>query len=40
MPLNDTAIRNVKPKDSPFKLADGNGLCISSSPRPARAYGG
>ncbi len=25
MPLTDTAIRNIKPKDRPFKLADGNG---------------
>jgi integrase len=28
MPLNDTAIRNIKPKDRPFKLADGNGLYL------------
>jgi integrase len=28
MPLTDTALRNIKPKDRPFKLADGNGLYL------------
>jgi hypothetical protein len=33
MALTDTAIRNVKPKERPFKLADGNGLYLFVTPR-------
>ncbi|MBI2988743.1 MAG: tyrosine-type recombinase/integrase [Deltaproteobacteria bacterium] len=32
MPLTDTAIRSVKPKDKPFKLFDGGGLHLLVSP--------
>jgi hypothetical protein len=36
MPLTDTAIRNIKPKDRPFKLADGNGLYLFVTPTGSR----
>jgi len=38
MPLNDTAIRNIKPKDSPFKLADGSGLYLFVTPTGSRLW--
>jgi integrase len=38
MPLNDTAIRNIKPKDRPFKLADGNGLYLFVTPTGSRLW--
>ena len=38
MPLNDTAIRNIKPKDRPFKLADGNGLYLFVPPTSTRLW--
>lgn len=28
MPLSDTACRNAKPKDKPYKLTDGAGLYL------------
>lgn len=28
MPLSDVAIRNAKPKEKPYKLTDGDGLCL------------
>ena len=33
MSLTHTAIRNAKPKDKPYKLADGGGLYLEVSPR-------
>ncbi len=38
MPLTDTALRNIKPKDRPFKLADGNGLHLFVTPRGVRLW--
>jgi integrase len=38
MPLTDTAIRNIKPKDRPFKLADGNGLYLFVTPTGSRLW--
>ena len=38
MPLTDTAIRNVKLKDRPFKLSDGNGLYLFVTPGGARLW--
>ncbi len=32
MPLTDTAIRNAKPGDKPFKLADEKGLFLLIAP--------
>ena len=32
MPLNDTALRNVKPQEKPFKLFDGGGLFLLVTP--------
>lgn len=32
MPLTDTAIRNLKPKNKPFKVFDGNGLYLEVAP--------
>ena len=32
MPLNDPAIRNAKPKDKPYKLADAKGLYLEVAP--------
>jgi hypothetical protein len=32
MPLTDSAIRNAKPKDKPYKLADGAGLYLLGHP--------
>jgi integrase len=33
MPLTDSAIRNAKPKDKPYKLADGAGLYLLVTPK-------
>jgi integrase len=33
MPLTDSAIRNAKPKDKPYKLADGGGLYLLVTPK-------
>ncbi len=38
MPLTDTAIRNVKPKDRPYKLTDGNGLFLFVTPAGVRLW--
>lgn len=32
MPLTDTAVRNAKPKDKPYRLADERGLCLEVRP--------
>ncbi len=32
MPLTETAIRSVKPKDKTFKLADSGGLYLEVNP--------
>jgi hypothetical protein len=39
MALTDTAVRNAKPKDKPYKLADAQG-CISLSIRREVSCGG
>jgi integrase len=36
MPLTDTAIRNAKPKDKPYKLADEKGLFLLVNPNGSR----
>ncbi|MBZ9935818.1 integrase arm-type DNA-binding domain-containing protein [Mesorhizobium sp. BR1-1-16] len=38
MPLTDTAIRNAKPTDKPFKLADGGGLFLLINPTGSRLW--
>lgn len=38
MPLTDTAIRNSKPQDHPFKMADGNGLYLFVTPNGFRLW--
>jgi hypothetical protein len=36
MALTDTAIRNTKPKDKPYKMADGGGLLVWIQPSGAK----
>jgi hypothetical protein len=36
MPLTNTAIRNVKPKNKPFKLSDGGGLFLLVQPNGSK----
>ena len=31
-PLTDTQVKNAKPKDKPYKLADGGGMYIEVMP--------
>jgi hypothetical protein len=38
MPLTDTAIRNAKPKDKPYKLSDGSGLYLLIHPKGGRYW--
>ncbi|MBF0401470.1 MAG: tyrosine-type recombinase/integrase [Magnetococcales bacterium] len=38
MPLNDTALRNMKPSDKPFKQADGGGLFIQVETTGSRLW--
>lgn len=38
MPLTDTAIRNAKPGDKPYKLADGGGLYLLVNPTGSRLW--
>lgn len=38
MPLSDTAIRNAKPQDKPFKLTDGGGLFLLVNPTGSRLW--
>lgn len=38
MPLTDTAIRNAKPHDRPYKLADGGGLYLLVNPTGSRLW--
>lgn len=38
MPLTDTAIRRLKPKDKPFKLADGGGMYLFVKPTGSKSW--
>jgi hypothetical protein len=38
MPLTDTAIRNSKPTDRPYKLSDGGGLHLLVTPNGSRLW--
>lgn len=38
MPLTDSSVRNSKPKDRPYKLADGQGLHLLVTPRGSRLW--
>lgn len=38
MPLTDTAIRNAKPAETPFKISDGGGLHLIVKPNGARLW--
>lgn len=38
MPLNDRQIRNAKPSDKPYKLADGGGLYLYVTPAGGRLW--
>ena len=38
MPLTDTTIRQAKPKDIPFKIADGQGLYLLVNPSGSRLW--
>eukprot|EP01034_Spumella_vulgaris_P034081 gene34081-42026_t len=36
IPLTDTQVKNAKPKDKPYKLADGGGLYLEVMPTGAK----
>jgi len=38
MALNDTQIRNTRPQEKAYKLADGNGLALLVTPLGARLW--
>ena len=38
MPLTDTQLRQLKPKDRPYKVADGGGLLIHVTPNGSRLW--
>jgi hypothetical protein len=38
MPLSDSACRNAKPKDKPYKLGDSNGLYLLVSPTGSKLW--
>ncbi|WOF44387.1 integrase arm-type DNA-binding domain-containing protein [Sphingopyxis indica] len=38
MPLTDTAIRNAKPKEKPYKVADSQGLYLLVNPRGSKLW--
>lgn len=38
MPLTDTQVRQLKPKDKPYKIADGGGLYIHVTPKGAKLW--
>ncbi len=38
MPLNDRQIKNAKPTDKPYKLADGNGLYLAVTPAGGKLW--
>lgn len=38
MPLTDTAIRNAKPRETPYKISDGGGLFLLVKPTGARYW--
>jgi hypothetical protein len=38
MPLTDTSVRNSKPKERPYKLADGQGLHLLVTPNGSRLW--
>lgn len=36
--LTDTKLRSLKPKASPFRVSDANGLCIEVRPSGAKVW--
>ena len=38
MPLSETACRNAKPKDKPYKVSDGEGLYLFVQPSGSRLW--
>lgn len=38
MPLSDSACRNAKPKDKPYKMGDSNGLYLFISPTGSKLW--
>lgn len=36
MPLTDTALRNARPRERPYKLSDGRGLCLLVQPNGSK----
>lgn len=38
MPLTDTAVRQAKPRDKPYTMADGDGLSLHISPNGTKAW--
>lgn len=38
MPLTDTKIRNLKPKEKPYKVADGEGLYVQVTPNGSKLW--
>ncbi|WP_245911069.1 Arm DNA-binding domain-containing protein [Neisseria iguanae] len=38
MPFNDRQIKNAKPKDKPYKLADGKGLFLLITPAGGKLW--
>ncbi len=38
MPLSDTAIKNAKPKDKPFKLTDEKGMFLLVNPNSSKYF--
>ena len=38
MALTDTAVRNAKPKDKPYKLADAQGLYLLVNPKGSKLW--
>ena len=38
MALTDTAIRNAKPKDKPYKVTDSQGLYLLVNPRGSKLW--
>lgn len=38
MPLTELAIRNLKPKEKAYRIADANGLCLEISPKGSKLW--
>ncbi|HRG50038.1 MAG TPA: integrase arm-type DNA-binding domain-containing protein [Pseudomonadales bacterium] len=38
MPLTDIAIKNAKPKEKPYRMADGEGLCVKINPNGSKHW--